>query len=636
MRLFTFNLKFKQKLIIIFLFIAIIPSTFLTMVMFTNNQQTISKSKTQIEDHQLKTLSGLSSEYSDIINSWVFDQSKIVSMFAQDPTLRSQIQFLPKDVLKSGALSLIRVVFDNWLQTNPTMSQVLLLNYTSGETILSLNNYGLTNSSSQDPTSEYMSGAIGLEGLNLQTDGVYFKEPYISNYFNSFEIGFSKVVRPSVTDSSDPTEILVIISSPTPLFDLIAPRDTQNQSIDAYYQSIGLGTTGEMFLLNNKGIAISRSRFSLNDSSFILQQNDANVAGFKTALEHGITLGKGKNYLNKDIHGSYVYLGFNTTGSDQRESFLKNRLHENLPWVLVIEIDQSEVLSPITQIQQEQTSSLIILLGIIVLLAIAVTVFSIFMANSFSKPVVNISEISNAIATGDLTVDVEAQETKDEIGSLKTSFATMISFLRPAIQSIATIAQTLGTSSQQMATSSEEVTASSEEMSSISQQISKGAQTQTDYLGSSKNEIHEMQQDLATKIQSIKVASELIQSISSQVNMLALNASIEAARAGEYGRGFSVVAENIRKLADETKVSVGKVDAIIQDLSTAITHRISNLQSSMDNVISVAEETSASAQEASAATEQQSATMEELSASAQQLAKFALDLEDIVNQFRLD
>ena len=354
------NLKFKHKLIIIFLFIAILPSSFLTMVAFINNQNTINQSKTQIEDHQLKTLSGLSSEYGSIINSWVFDQSKLVTMFAQDPTLRSQIQFLPKDVLRSGALSLIRGVFDNWLQTNPTIAQILLLNYTTGETLLISNNYGLSNTTNFDPTSVYFTSAKDLQGSNLLNDGVYLHEPFFSSNFQRYEMALAKVVRPAVTDSASPTEVLVVVTSPTPLYDLISPRNNANQSIDAYYQSIGLGNTGEMLLLNSQGLAISRSRFTLQDNNFILKQNFANVTGFKTALNYGVTIGKDKNYLGKAIYGSYVYLGFNTTGIDQRQDFLKNQLHENLPWVLAIEIDQSEVLSPITQIQQEQTTSLII------------------------------------------------------------------------------------------------------------------------------------------------------------------------------------------------------------------------------------------------------------------------------------
>ena len=93
----------------------------------------------------------------------------------------------------------------------------------------------------------------------------------------------------------------------------------------------------------------------------------------------------------------------------------------------------------------------------------------------------------------------------------------------------------------------------------------------------------------------------IIQGISSQTNLLGLNASIEAARAGEYGKGFSVVAKEIRKLSNTSKESIDKIDTIIKDISTSI-------QSINDNL----DKTNAVSQNQSAALEQISASLEEL------------------------
>ena len=133
----------------------------------------------------------------------------------------------------------------------------------------------------------------------------------------------------------------------------------------------------------------------------------------------------------------------------------------------------------------------------------------------------------------------------------------------------------------------------------------------------------------------IDQSAQIIEAIASQVNMLALNASIEAARAGEYGRGFSVVADNIRKLADDSKNSVGKVQITIDTLNNSLSQSITNITSSIERVASVAEETSSGSEEASAATEEQSATMEELTASAQELANMSSRMINLVRKFTI-
>ncbi len=85
----------------------------------------------------------------------------------------------------------------------------------------------------------------------------------------------------------------------------------------------------------------------------------------------------------------------------------------------------------------------------------------------------------------------------------------------------------------------------------------------------------------------------IIQNISSQTNLLGLNASIEAARAGEYGRGFSVVAEEIRKLSDTSKDSIEKIGGIISDISDSVT----NINTGLSTINTVSQKQSAAAEE---------------------------------------
>ena len=106
----------------------------------------------------------------------------------------------------------------------------------------------------------------------------------------------------------------------------------------------------------------------------------------------------------------------------------------------------------------------------------------------------------------------------------------------------------------------------------------------------------------------------IIQGISSQTNLLGLNASIEAARAGEYGKGFSVVAKEIRKLSNTSKESIDKIDNIIKDISSSI-------QSINDNL-----------DQTNAVSQNQSAALEEISASLDELNTTVSALKDLSKQ----
>lgn len=141
------------------------------------------------------------------------------------------------------------------------------------------------------------------------------------------------------------------------------------------------------------------------------------------------------------------------------------------------------------------------------------------------------------------------------------------------------------------------------------------------------NEVSKGVQDLAGMNEKLlgetKVANEkaqntdeivtFIQSISSQTNLLGLNASIEAARAGDAGKGFSVVAQEIRKLSNSSNESIKKIDLVIKNISSSISSINNNITKSND------------------VSQNQSATLEEIAASVTELNSTAKKLQELAN-----
>jgi len=311
----------------------------------------------------------------------------------------------------------------------------------------------------------------------------------------------------------------------------------------------------------------------------------------------------------------------------------------------------------------------IVITIIIVLISLGFALFTvIFISRIITQPLLKGIEFAQNMAKGDLTAEININQ-KDEIGVLAQNLQMMRVRFREVITYVASTSENLSAASLELsstsqivsqgaseqASSAEEVSAAIEEMAANIQQNKENAGLTEKIAVKAEHDIHfgsgkvmetvDAMREIVNKI-------SIVGDIAFQTNILALNAAVEAARAGEHGRGFGVVASEVGKLSERSKLAASEIDQLTKSsvfnaeeagkLMKEIVPEIQRTSLLIHEISAANREQSAGAdqiniaiQQLNMVTQQNAATSEELSTNAVELSAQAEQLQEIISFFKI-
>ncbi len=369
------------------------------------------------------------------------------------------------------------------------------------------------------------------------------------------------------------------------------------------------GETGYPFILNDQGIVISHPQYRLQDQVNVSDDGYGELA----------VLVKEQMLTGQTGTGRYTF-----EGSEKFVAFAPLPIM-NRQYVLAVTTPVNEFFKLADGIAQRTTQryqrTAGIIVGVIAMAMVCAFGLVIIISRSISHPVNTVMMFAQKVSGGDLSETLQVTQ-QNEIGALLRLINGIVETLRQFIQQIqrsaiqvtSSATELSATAQQQKVTvavqvqsiddvghSVQEISDVTENLAQIMREVATMSQKTAHFAGSGQEDLARMGNTMRRMEQASKSISNKLEAINEkagnitnivttinkvadQTNLLSLNAAIEAEKAGEYGRGFTVVAREIRRLADQTAIATLDIDHMVKEMQSAVSSGVMEMDKFIQEV----------------------------------------------------